>query len=608
MVLFSKAKILSNPKQFASQLASPEQDISASKAYDYVLVGGGTAGCVLAARLSEDPDVSVLLLEAGGGYKGNIFSAIPLGWPKLFRTSSDWSYDTTPQSSAGDRPWYWPRGKMLGGSSSTNAGIYHRCSPEDFSEWVKEGATGWSYDEMKKYFAKAAKFIRPARPVADLTTSGPAGVLSVCFPKPAPIMEKIIDACNALGIPKTSDFNTDNGTLGVGFFQATVDENGRRSSSATAYLTDDVLSRPNLTIGVHVMAEKISMEKSESSTTANGVIFSTRRDGPRFGVVAKKEVILTSGTIGSPLVLLHSGIGPQDVLESKKIKPVVDLPLVGRNLLDHVSAGPFIMRSKSQWTWDHLLRPLWTLISVLQWLFFGVSSPFAAIGAQAALFVRSDDNKLPFGASAAPDEDLTSGPNSPDIEVFFAPTIVIENASIPPPAGEYGITAGSVLLKPKSKGTVEPASSNIWDGPLINPNYFSDPHDMRMLIKAIRLCTSLARTEPLASCVLVRNDSTDATSKFWPADANPETLKDEELAKWIIRNGSSAFHPTSTAKMGSSAADSVVNAELKVHGVAKLRVVDASVFPTASSGHMCSIVVALAERAADLIKEDRKAK
>ncbi|KAH8826379.1 GMC oxidoreductase [Flagelloscypha sp. PMI_526] len=516
----SFSNVVSDPSHFSTRIPSSDSEVLDSfKAYDYVIVGGGTAGCVLASRLSEDPNVSVLLIEAG--QKSHLFSTIPLAWGKIFGTSADWGYHSTTQTHGGNRTWFLPRGKLLGGSSATNASVYHRCSPEDFSEWEKEGAEGWSYQEMKKYFMKAESYTYDAEKSLDKETSskfhGSSGVHTVVHPYATPIMNKIIEAAASIGIPSSKDFNTDAGTLGGSLFQASVDTNGHRVSAATAYLTPDVLARSNLTVAVGVQVEKLSVTAKEGKPVVNGVVMSTRKGGPQFAVFVKKEVIVSSGTFGTPA-------------KSKKITVKHDLPLVGRNLLDHVSSGCFAFRCDPKETWDWVLKP--------------GKGPMASIGSQAAVFVRSDDPKLPYGK-------FSSGQEEP--RVYFAPVIVIENGSKPGPMGSYGISA--------------PATNSIWDGPLIDPKYFSDPNDMKNIIKATKLTLHIARASPLAQYLRLGKDQNNTK----------KTVKDEDLEAWARRNGSTAFHPKFHANV---------------------------LFPTQVSGHTCAVVIALAERAADLIKKD----
>ncbi|KAJ7145563.1 GMC oxidoreductase [Mycena epipterygia] len=599
----SSSKLLSDPNQFATPVSEaaagfkPER--KSWKAYDYIICGGGTAGCVLASRLSENPEISVLLIEAGKSNKGNFLSRIPLAFSQLLPTAANWKYETVPQVGLDGRKVPCDRGKILGGSSSINASVYQRCSPENFSEWVKAGATGWDAEEMTRYFNKAEKYSpNPEFLHIDTALHGSSGISPTRYGPFAPISNTIIDASVAIGIPRIPDMNTDKGPAGVSNFASSVDPRGERSSAATAYLTPDVLSRSNLTVAVDTLITRIILDEDEVPR-ASGVLTATK-NGRLFAVAARREVIVSAGAVATPQLLMVSGLGPADELEKHNIRVMRDLPFVGKNLLDHFSAGSLVVRAKAGKTWDHVLSPMGGVVALGKWLISG-SGPMASIAAPVGIFVHSDtiiespnkDSKV---------LDLSSAPSTaPDIEIFFAPVIVVNNGLTKTP-GQSGLTIGCIAISPASKGTITLASSSMLDHPIIDPKFLSDKRDMKVLLKATRLGLRIARAEPLFDVLDLPDDSKDKSTFFWPGDANPDSVSDEELAAWIKRNGQTAWHPTSTAKMGSSPATSVVDAELRVHGVAGLRVVDASVFPTHVSGHPCAVVIAVAEKAADLIK------
>ncbi|KAI0632955.1 GMC oxidoreductase [Trametes polyzona] len=586
-----------------------EEEKAKWRSYDYVIVGGGSAGCVLASRLSEDPNATVLLIEAGQSHEQSLYTRIPLAFNKLFKTAFDWNYETTPQKAFDGRTVYWPRGRMLGGTSSMNAMIYHRGDPADFDAWERQGAKGWGYEALKKYFIKSQRYIPQASHTVDESIQGSNGPWVHTHVPTAPVCSKILEAAEKVGVPLRDDFNTGDNTIGAGPFLAAIDEKHERGSSATAYLTPDVLQRPNLTVAVTITTERILFTKKEDGTpTAVGVQISSKRDGPRFAVGANREVIVCAGVIGSPQILQLSGIGPSAHLTELGIPVIRDLPAVGANLKDHLSAGAVNFRARpDSGTWDHLAQnPLYAAAALIRWLTFG-TGPMSSLSFQLGMFIRSDDERLPLGPPL-PTKDMSSGPRAPDIEYMWVPLTVINHGLGYPPAGTYGISVGSLLLKPASSGTVRLRSTDPYDHPLIDGNYLSDESDVNVLIKSVRFLLHLAHTPPLSDVLDLRTSTTGSKDDiFWPGDADPDKITDEQIKEFIKNAGQSALHPvsphpTSSVRMGDEPTTSAVDPELRVHGVDGLRVVDASVFPDQVSGHPWAVVVAIAERAADLIK------
>ncbi|CDO68788.1 GMC oxidoreductase [Trametes cinnabarina] len=507
-----------------------------------------------------------------------------------------------------------------------NAMIYHRCDPSDFDAWERQGAVGWGYESLRKYFLKAEKYIPRQPHSADPKNHGTNGMVAHSHVPIAPICETILQATENLGIPVTDDFNTCEGTIGAGPFAAAVDEKHERSSTATAYLTSDVLRRPNLTVAVTVMTERILFAQTpEGAPRAVGIQVSSRRSGPRFAVGASKEVIVCAGAIGSPQLLQLSGIGDSEHLSKLNIPLVREVPAVGRNLLDHVSAGALIFRARAGRTWDYLVQnPFRAAGALLKWLMFG-TGPMASLATQVGIFVRTDDERLPFGAPLSV-VDRSSGPRAPDLEMVMVPFAVINHGLGYPPWGTYGITTGSIVLKPASSGTVLIMSADPYEHPVIDANYLADENDVKMLVKAVRFLLALARTPPLSDALEFR-ESTKKGDMFWPGDADPDKVRmrrsraitkslngplptihpqltDEDIKEFIRDYGQSSWHPTSSVRMGADPKTSAVDPQLRVHRVKALRVIDSSVFPDQVSGHPCAVVVAMAEKAADMIRQD----
>ncbi|KDQ57648.1 aryl-alcohol oxidase [Jaapia argillacea MUCL 33604] len=583
--VFSQNRLLTDPNEFANS------------SYDYVIVGGGTAGCVLASRLSEDPHTKVLLVEAGGSHQSELFAKIPVAAAQLLRTSKDWGYSTVPQPALNNREVYYARGKLLGGSGSINALVYQHCSPSDYDEWEKKGATGWGYRDLAPYFRKSEKFTpHPLYPGVKPEDRGDSGLWHTSYGYAHPICDNFIESAKELGIPHNPDINTPRGSIGATKFMTYVDSKGQRSSTATAYLPKEVLARKNLTIAIDTITTKV-LFSSDRRPRAIGVEVAQNETSPRFQVAARKEVILAAGAVNTPQLLLLSGIGPQADLEDLNIPLVKDLPMVGNNLHDHPLV-PIICRAKSGTTLDYMADPLKAVPVLLQWFLTG-TGPATSNGGEAALFVRSDDPSLPFtsnGLKLEPLVDNTSGPDSPDIEIGAAPA-----GYRPLPRGSNGLTLIPILTRPMSVGRLCLASSSPFDKPKIDPNFLAHPNDMKMMVRAVRLSLRLARSSALAPMLELKPDSEDTTDLFWPGDADPDRITDGELEDWIRINMETTNHCAGTARIGTDETDGVVDPELKVFGIDGLRVVDASIFPTMVSGHPTAPVVAIAEKASDLI-------
>ncbi|KAI0295100.1 GMC oxidoreductase [Multifurca ochricompacta] len=590
----SSHSYLSDPTSFATEVKGKNEDSNSWKAYDYVIVGEVcTAGSVLAARLSEDPNVTVLLIEAGTSHEKQFLTQIPLAWPKILKSSIDWDYQTVTQPRAGNRQHDVPRGKVLGGSSAINALIYQHY----FAEWESLGATGWGYKDLYPYFIKSEEYTpHLGHPRVASSNHGSSGLWKTGYVDAAPIHNVVIDACEELGVKRIDDFNTENGQMApppTRSYFANLDNIISGNSIAVAYLSPDVLRRHNLTVAVTTVVEKILFDGSDLEPRAIGVEVSKSSSSPKYRIKANREVIISGGAIATPHILLLSGLGPKGELSKVGIKVVRDLPQVGKNYYDHLSSGPICLRGKPGYTLDFLNSPIQAVFAMLQWLLFN-KGPMTNLTAPGAAFVRVDDEKLPYSsksASGVPVRANKTGPNTPDLEIVWFP-LVIGGFGVQTPPGVYGTTVGPVLLKPESSGTITLKSASVYDKPVIDPNFLASENDLNVLVRGVRFSQRIGRTKRVDGILEPRSDSTDTKDFFYMGDADPDRITDEEIKEFIRGHCSAAFHPTCR------------RLELRVFGVKGLRVVDASVFPNQISGHPVAVVVAIAEKAVDIIKAD----
>jgi len=509
----------------------------------YVIIGAGSAGCVLAARLTEDPTVEVTLIEAGGPDSASEIH-IPAAQVQLRKSQNDWDYMSQPEPGLDGRFVYLPRGKVLGGSSSINAMIYIRGHRTDYDGWVADGAKGWSYDEVLPYFRKAESNER-----GEDQFHGTFGPLSVCDGRSrSPLMDAFVQAGVEAGYQANSDFN---GAIqdGVGFYQCTQ-RNGMRCSAAAAYL-HPAMSRPNLKLVTDAIATRILFDGNRAS----GVEIA--RDGRLEEIRAETEVILAAGAYNSPQLLMLSGIGPARDLVGLQISVRDDLP-VGVGLQDH----PMTFMSWHTDTESLLTAATPENVALLQSEGRG---PLSSNGGEAGGFIRT-----------------RAGLGAPDVQFHACPAIVYDQSLSRPT--EHGVSFSPCVLKPLSRGKVSLRTANPYSKPMITHNYYGEAEDRRCMIEGIRIGLEIA-AQPAMRAHITRPHKV------------PKSASEADVWDYVQRYSQTTYHPTSTCAIGP-----VVDNELRVHGFDGLRVVDASVMPSVVRGNTNAPTIMIAERAADLIR------
>ena len=531
------------------------------RGYDYIIVGAGSAGCTLASRLTEDGDVKVLLLEAGG-WDTNPFIKLPLGWGKvLLDRIYDWGYDTVPEGTLANRRLEVARGKVIGGSSSINAMAYVRGNRADYDRWASYGLTAWSYDNVLPYFRKQESWEGGAN--AFRGGNGPLTTRKSRYQDP--LVDAYLDAARSAGYALNDDYNGA-GQDGFARMQMTI-RHGRRDSIATAYL-HPALSRGNLTVIVNAHVTRIVLEGNR----ATGIEYA--KDGGRHVVAAEREVILCGGTINSPQILMLSGIGAPDALRSHGIDVKAALPGVGQNLQDHVAALLVYGRQDQ----SPLLRNM-----RIDRLARGLIEGFA--------FGTGFATDLPGGITAFVKTD--PGEAIPDIQLLFISGSLAATPYLPPFKRAFAdsFACRIVLLRPESRGDITLASADPLAHPRIRQGSLATQNDWGKLRAGIKLFRELAHSAKLASFV---------AREIAPG---PDVTTDEQLETFTRKTAVTAHHPAGTCRMGlPDDAAAVVDPELRVIGIDGLRVVDASVFPDLIGGNINATVVMIAERAADLIR------
>jgi choline dehydrogenase len=530
---------------------------SESRRFDFIVVGGGTAGCVLAARLSEDPRLRVALVEAGGSHRSLSVTTPAAVAAVVANREFNWGLCTVPQEALGQRCIPLPRGRLLGGTGSMNGMVYHRGHPRDYEDWASQGLPDWRWAKVLPYFTRSEHN-------EDYPASayhGQTGPLRVSYVrKPNCMTHTYIEAVHSLGFALCADFTGPN-PEGVGLRQATI-HRGRRVSTATAYLVP-ALARQNLAVFANTRVHRVLFE----SRRAVG-IEAVLDDGTRIRFDADREIILAGGALHAPHLLLCSGVGDGSQLAALGIAPVAHLPGVGRNLHDH-PASPVRVHTDSTETYGlsgrTALRAIWSALRYV----VARTGPLASNVFESVAFLKT-----------------CAGLDRPDFQFVFQP-------ANPPPPGHWiprghGYGVSPVLLYPNSRGSVRLASADPEAAPRIDPGLLNHPEDMQRMLRAVRLCRRILRAP--------------AFSKYRATEYRPgaEVESDADMVSFIRSTAATVYHPVGTCRMGVGS-EAVVDSELKVRGVIGLRVADASVFPSIIGGNTNAPTIMVAERAADFI-------
>jgi choline dehydrogenase len=526
-----------------------------AKGYDFIIIGGGSAGSVLAGRLSEDHSAQVLLLEAGGSDR-HPFYHLPAGFAKMTKGIGSWGWETVPQKHMQNKVFRYTQAKVIGGGSAINAQIYTRGNAQDYDDWRQMGCTGWGYDDVLPYFRKAED-----NETHDNIYHGKGGPLGVSEPRaPLPICDAYFEAAAALGIPRNMDVNCEKQD-GVCYYQLNQ-RNVRRSSAAMAYVTPN-RHRKNLTVRLGAQVRRLVVQ----SDRAVGVDLI---DGTR--LTASSEVILSSGAIGSPRLLQLSGIGPADHLSGLGIKVVHDQPQIGANLQDHLDLYS-IAELSGPYSYDRFAKPHLAVLAGLQYLLTRTGPVASSLFETGGFWYADPDAR------------------SPDIQFHLGLGTGIEHGVAAMPQG--GITLNSCHLRPRSRGTVRLQSADPATAPLIDPNYLSDPIDRARSIRGLKLTQEILAQAPLKPFILAERLP------------GPEVRTDADYFNFICQHSKTSHHCAGTCRMGADVA-AVVDPRLRFNGIDGLRIVDNSIMPTVISSNTNAAAIMIGEKAADMIKADNR--
>ena len=537
--------------------------------FDYIVVGGGTAGCVVASRLALETDASVLLLEAGGSDL-RPYVQLPIGYARLlFAKSVNWLYETEPDAGLNGRRSFWPRGKVLGGSGSINAMVYMRGLRHDFDDWRDLGNPGWGYDEVLPYFMRAED-----HDDGDPAYHGRGGPIHVSDVSRDvhPLCDRYLASCEALGFARTPDFNGAQGE-GVGIYQINT-RNGLRSSSANEHLRR-ARQRSNLAVRKHVLASRIVFKDKR----AVGVRY--LQANREVEVTARRQVVLSAGAINTPQLLQLSGVGDGARLQALGINTLQDSPAVGRHLQDHLAVSYFYGSTVP--TLNDQLGPFFGKVRAALRYVLTRRGPLAMSVNSGGGFIRSDP------AQPVPNLQLYFNP------VSYTRTPLSDRKILnPDPFSAFLISFNS--CRPTSRGELHVSSIDPRVAPTIKPNYLSTERDLEEARLGCRLLRQIAATRPLADII---------TEELYPG---PKVATDDELLDDFRRRADTVYHPTCTCRMGSDPRDSVVDSRLRVHGLEGLRIIDASVFPTVTSGNTNAPTVMVAEKGVEMLLEDQRSR